>query len=97
MNKKLIANKADLYEEQIVSEELGREFTQKNCMRFNMTSAKTNSTQFKTFLIETLKDYIVTLENKYKNKNSIEIKDSKRKQKKRGNIANILLYNENSN
>jgi len=97
MNKELITNKADLYEEQMVSEELGREFTQKNCMRFNMTSAKTNSTQFKTFLIETLKDYIVTLENKYKNKNSnsIEIKDSKRKQKKRGNIANILLYNEN--
>ena len=44
MNKELIANKADLYEEQMVSEELGREFAQKNNMKFNMTSSKTNST-----------------------------------------------------
>ena len=69
----------------MVSEELGREFAQKNSMRFNMTSAKTNSAQFKTFLIETLKDYIDSLKNKSNNKNSnsIEIKDSKRKQKRK--------------
>jgi len=79
------SNKADLYEEQIVSEELEREFAQKNSMRFNMTSAKTDSKQFKTFLIDSLKDYIDSLKNKShnKNSNSIEIKDSKRKQKRK--------------
>ena len=50
----LIANKSDLYEMQKVSDDLGREFAEKNEMKFSISSAKTNSAQFKKFLIELL-------------------------------------------
>ena len=78
----LIANKSDLYEEQKVSDNLGREYAEKNNIKFSITSAKTNSAQFKKFLIELLQEYIDSFGDNLKNRNSFEIKDIKKKKKK---------------
>ena len=78
----LIANKSDLYEVQKVSDDLGREFAEKNEMKFSISSAKTNSAQFKKFLIELLQEYIDSFGDNLKKNNSFEIKDIKKKKKK---------------
>jgi small GTP-binding protein len=78
----LIANKSDLYEEQNVSDNLGREYAEKNNIKFSITSAKTNSAQFKKFLIELLQEYIDSFGDNLKKNNSFEIKDIKKKKKK---------------
>ena len=78
----LIANKSDLYEDQKVPDNLGREFAEKNNIKFSITSAKTNSAQFKKFLIELLQEYIDSFGDNLKNRNSFEIKDIKKKKKK---------------
>ena len=73
----LIANKSDLYEEQQVSDDLGRQFAQKNNMKFNITSAKDNSSQFKKFLHESIQEYIEKYGDNLMKKDSLEIKDLK--------------------
>ena len=78
----LIANKSDLYEEQKVSDNLGREYAEKNNIKFSITSAKTNSAQFKKFLIELLQEYIDSFGDNLKSNNSFEIKNIKKKKKK---------------
>jgi small GTP-binding protein len=77
----LIANKSDLYEVQKVSDDLGREFAEKNEMKFSISSAKTNSAQFKKFLIELLQEYIDLYGENLKNNNSFGIKNVKKKKK----------------
>ena len=78
----LIANKSDLYEDQKVPDNLGREFAEKNNIKFSITSAKTNSAQFKKFLIDLLQEYIDSFGDNLKSNNSFEIKDIKKKKKK---------------
>ena len=78
----LIANKSDLYEMQKVSDDLGREFAEKNEMKFSVSSAKTNSAQFKKFLIELLQEYIDRFGDNIKTDDSFDIKKTKKKNKK---------------
>ena len=78
----LIANKSDLYEVQKVSDDLGREFAEKNEMKFSVSSAKTNSAQFKKFLIELLQEYIDRFGDNIKTDDSFDIKKTKKKNKK---------------
>ena len=78
----LIANKSDLYEVQKVSDDLGREFAEKNEMKFSISSAKTNSAQFKKFLIELLQEYIDRFGDNIKTDDSFDIKKTKKKNKK---------------
>ena len=78
----LIANKSDLYEMQKVSDDLGREFAEKNEMKFSISSAKTNSAQFKKFLIELLQEYIDRFGDNIKTDDSFDIKKTKKKNKK---------------
>ena len=77
----LIANKSDLFERQKVSDDLGREFAEKNKMKFNITSAKDNSAQFKRFLIELLQEYVDLYGENLKKNNSFGIKSIKKKKK----------------
>ena len=78
----LIANKSDLYEVQKVSDDLGREFAEKNEMKFSISSAKTNSAQFKKFLIELFQEYIDRFGDNIKTDDSFDIKKTKKKNKK---------------
>ena len=78
----LIANKSDLYEVQKVSDDLGREFAEKNEMKFSISSAKTNSAQFKKFLIELLQEYIDRFGDNLKKDDSFDIKKTTKKSKK---------------
>ena len=78
----LIANKSDLYEDQKVPDNLGREFAEKNNIKFSITSAKTNSAQFKKFLIELLQEYIDRFGDNIKTDDSFDIKKTTKKSKK---------------
>ena len=54
----IVANKIDLFEEQVVKEEVAEEFAKKQNIKFRATSALTEPMGFKSFLEELLIDYI---------------------------------------
>ena len=54
----LVANKSDLYEEQVISDEEMINKAKENNMKFKLTSAYSDAEGFKDFLHELLKDYI---------------------------------------
>ena len=77
----LVANKCDLYENQIVMEEEGKEAAKKYGIEFLTTSALTDAESFKEFMHKLISNYIDMIEGNDKNgdkKNNIKInKDNK--------------------
>ena len=76
----LVANKSDLFEEQIVMEEDGREIAEKYGIEFFTTSASTNSKPFQGFVNKLIINYIDLSEKKEEKK--VEIKEAKIDEKK---------------
>ena len=64
----IVGNKSDLYLQEEVSEQQGKEYAEKICSHFKICSAKDNPNGFTKFLDELLEEYIV----KYKKIAKIE-------------------------
>ena len=62
----IIGNKSDLYDKEVVKEELAEEYAIKKGIPFSLTSAKTPKT-FSDFLEELVKKYIIKLERNMNN------------------------------
>ena len=62
----IIGNKSDLYDKEVVKEELAEEYAAKKGIPFSLTSAKTPKT-FSDFLEELVKKYIIKLERNMNN------------------------------
>ena len=58
----IIANKADKFEEEEVSDKEGKEFAKKHNAKYCVTSALNNAKEFKAFLEELVKEYIISVE-----------------------------------
>ena len=72
-----MANKCDLYLEEQVKEEEGKKYAEKIGAKFIYTSAKLDSDNFKLFLEELIKDYIIN----YGIKKNDDLKIKKKKYK----------------
>ena len=79
----LIANKSDLYEEQKISNEEGREFSNKHKIKFKLTSACSDPEGFKIFLKDLIIDYINLIGPEEKKYLHIKITQSKSKERKK--------------
>ena len=73
----VVANKCDLYLEEQVKEEEGKKYAEKIGAKFIYTSAKLDSDNFKLFLEELIKDYIIN----YGIKKNDDLKIKKKKYK----------------
>ena len=62
----LVGNKSDLIDKEVVKEETAKKFAEIIKAKFTLASAKDNYLQFKEFLENAIKDYII---NYMKNKN----------------------------
>ena len=80
----LVANKSDLYLNQQVKDEEGKEAAQKYGIDFLTTSALTDAESFKEFLHKLLEDYI-------------KIVDVDQNEKGKGKKNNIKINNDNKN
>ena len=78
----LVANKSDLYLEQKVPDQDGKNLAQKYEMKFCITSAKENIGSFKAFLNELIKDYILQNDKETVKNKTKEFKIKKEKVKK---------------
>ena len=80
----LVANKSDLFEQQLISDEEGKEKAKKYGIDFIITSACEDIGTFKTFVYKLLTNYIETYENNTGgNKGNIKLNDKKNKDKKK--------------
>ena len=83
----IIANKSDLFEEQVVPDEEGKKIANKYNIKFKLTSACSDAVGFKNFLKELIIDYIkligpdeeATLNFKISKKKVKEVEKKKRK------------------
>ena len=80
----ILANKSDLFEEQVVPDEEGKQLSEKYKMKFRITSAYSDADGFKQFLKELIIDYIDMMgpdEEKDVNFMLNEVKNKKPKKK----------------
>ena len=84
----IVGNKKDLYLEEIISEQEGKDFANSKNAKFKLSSAKDDPLSFSDFLEELFVDYINKSENKIKNKTrgySITKKDYVKNKNKNNN------------
>ena len=80
----LVANKSDLFEQQLISDEEGKEKAKKYGIDFIITSACENIDTFKTFVYKLLSNYIETyVDDIGGKKGDIKLNDKKNKNKKK--------------
>ena len=93
----IVANKSDLFENQIVSKEEGEKFAKDNNVLFFETSAKDYNSINKVF-VELCKSYLENLEKNKQNKNSISSQqiDNKNINSEKGNFDSINNNDLNS-
>ena len=77
----VVANKCDLYLKEQVKEEEGKKYAEEIGAKFIYTSAKNDAKNFRAFLEEIVKEYVI----KYGIKNEKEIKINKKKLNQSGN------------
>ena len=85
----IVANKADLFENQVVNDKEGKDLANKYKIKFCLTSAKAQPDGFKKFLIDLIKEYINLVEPvsepilNYENNNKIQLSQENPEVKKR--------------
>ena len=85
----IVANKADLFEDQVVSDKEGKDLANKYKIKFCLTSAKDQPDGFKKFLTDLIKEYINLVEPvsepilNDENNNNIQLSQKKPEVKKR--------------
>ena len=81
----LLANKSDLFEEQVVPDEDGKKLSEKYNIKFGITSAYCDSAGFKEFLKELILDYIELVGPEEEKEMNFKLKEIKKeKVKKKG-------------
>lgn len=84
----IVANKCDLYEDQVVKDEDGRNYAEKKGYKFKITSALSDAIGFKSFMEELLGDYIKTIDPTFKDdvkKNTFTLQKGKSSKKNENN------------
>ena len=79
----ILANKSDLFEEQIVTDEQGKKLAEKYNIKFGVTSALVDAEGFKKFLKELIIDYIELIGEEEKDLNFQISNESNKKEKKK--------------